>query len=137
AGDAVPRRLEPDDGPRDRQHRPIHRAAARRGDTDGLDHPGFVPRHVDRRARQRRLGRRSEGPADSRRDRMTIAPLDWAVLVVYLIAITGIGLIVGYRVRRSAEYFLGERRFGASVMIAQSFSVGTHPEMPVSLAGAV
>ena len=68
---------------------------------------------------------------------MTIAPLDWAVLVVYLIAITGIGLIVGYRVRRSAEYFLGERRFGAAVMIAQSFSVGTHAEMPVSLAGAV
>ena len=68
---------------------------------------------------------------------MTIAPLDWAVLVVYLIAITTIGLIVGYRVRHSAEYFLGERRFGASVMIAQSFSVGTHAEMPVSLAGAV
>jgi Na+/proline symporter len=68
---------------------------------------------------------------------MTIAPLDWAVLVVYLITITGIGLFVGYRVRRSAEYFLGERRFGASVMIAQSFSVGTHAEMPVSLAGAV
>jgi Na+/proline symporter len=68
---------------------------------------------------------------------MTIAPLDWAVLVVYLIVITGIGLIVGYRVRRTAEYFLGERRFGPWVMIGQSLSVGTHAEMPVSLAGAV
>jgi len=68
---------------------------------------------------------------------MTIAPLDWAVLVVYLIVVTGIGLMVGYRVRRTAEYFLGERRFGPSVMIAQSLSVGTHAEMPVSLAGAV
>src|SRR2546426_5121969 len=68
---------------------------------------------------------------------MTIAPLDWIVLVAYLVVITGIGLMVGFRVRRTAEYFLGERRFGPSVMIAQSLSVGTHAEMPVSLAGAV
>jgi Na+/proline symporter len=68
---------------------------------------------------------------------MTIAPLDWIVLVAYLVVITGIGLKVGFRVRRTAEYFLGERRFGPWVMIAQSLSVGTHAEMPVSLAGAV
>jgi Na+/proline symporter len=68
---------------------------------------------------------------------MTITLLDWAVLVGYLIAITAIGLIVGYRVRRSREYFLGDRKFGPWVMIGQSFSVGTHAEMPVALAGAV
>ena len=68
---------------------------------------------------------------------MTIARLDWVVLVAYLIVITGIGLAVGYRVRRSGEYFLGDRRFGPWVMIGQSFSVGTHAEMPVALAGAV
>jgi Na+/proline symporter len=68
---------------------------------------------------------------------MTIAPLDWAVLIVYFVVIAGIGLIVGSRVRRSADYFLGGRRFGPWVMIAQSFSVGTHAEMPVALAGAV
>src|SRR5439155_1268230 len=59
------------------------------------------------------------------------------ILVAYLVVITGIGLMVGYRVRRTAEYFLGERRFGPWVMIGQSLSVGTHAEMPVSLAGAV
>src|SRR5438552_7949996 len=68
---------------------------------------------------------------------MKITPLDWAVLVAYLVVITGIGLMVGYRVRRTAEYFLGDRRFGPWVMIGQSLSVGTHAEMPVSLAGAV
>jgi Na+/proline symporter len=68
---------------------------------------------------------------------MTIAFLDWAVLVVYFIVILGIGLIVGYRVRHSGEYFLGGRKFGPWVMIGQSFSVGTHAEMPVALAGAV
>ncbi len=68
---------------------------------------------------------------------MRITPLDWSVLVVYFIVIMGIGLIVGYRVRRTGEYFLGARRFGPWVMVAQSFSVGTHADMPVALAGAV
>ena len=68
---------------------------------------------------------------------MSIAPLDWVVLFAYLIVITAIGLIVGYRVRESDEYFLGERRFGPWLMVGQSFGVGTHAEMPVALAGAV
>jgi Na+/proline symporter len=68
---------------------------------------------------------------------VTLAPLDWAVLVVYFVAITAIGLFVGYRVRQSGEYFLGGRRFGPWLMIGQSFGVGTHAEMPVALAGAV
>jgi Na+/proline symporter len=68
---------------------------------------------------------------------MNIAPLDWAVLVAYLIIVTAIGLVVGARVRRSGEFFLGGRRFGPWLMIGQSFGVGTHAEMPVALAGAV
>jgi Na+/proline symporter len=66
-----------------------------------------------------------------------IAPLDWVVIAVYFIVITAIGLVAGYRVRRTGEYFLGGRRFGPWLMIGQSFGVGTHAEMPVSLAGAV
>jgi Na+/proline symporter len=68
---------------------------------------------------------------------MNLAALDWTVIVAYLVVITGIGFVVGYRVRRTAEYFLGGRRFGPWLMIGQSFGVGTHAEMPVSLAGAV
>lgn len=68
---------------------------------------------------------------------MNITPLDWAILIAYLVVITAIGLVAGYRVRKSAEYFLGGRRFGPWLMIGQSFGVGTHAEMPVSLAGAV
>ncbi len=68
---------------------------------------------------------------------MNIAPLDWAVIVVYFIVITAIGLVVGYRVRRTGDFFLGGRRFGPWLMIGQSFGVGTHAEMPVALAGAV
>ncbi len=66
-----------------------------------------------------------------------LAPLDWAVIVAYFVGITAIGVIAGYRVRQSGEYFLGGRRFGPWLMIGQSFGVGTHAEMPVALAGAV
>ena len=68
---------------------------------------------------------------------MNIATLDWIVIGGYFVIITAIGLIVGYRVRQTGEYFLGGRRFGPWLMMAQSFGVGTHAEMPVALAGAV
>ena len=68
---------------------------------------------------------------------MHLAALDWIILVAYFVVITAIGLVVGYRVRRSGEYFLGGRRFGPWLMMGQSFGVGTHAEMPVALAGAV
>jgi Na+/proline symporter len=68
---------------------------------------------------------------------MDIAALDWVVIVLYLVVITAIGLIVGYRVRHSGDFFLGGRRFGPWLMMGQSFGVGTHAEMPVALAGAV
>src|SRR6187551_3244528 len=68
---------------------------------------------------------------------MSLATLDWIILAAYLAIITAIGLIVGYRVRHSGEYFLGGRKFGPWLMMGQSFGVGTHAEMPVALAGAV
>jgi len=68
---------------------------------------------------------------------VNITALDWTVLIAYLVIVTAIGLAAGYRVRRTSEYFLGGRRFGPWLMIAQSFGAGTHAEMPVALAGAV
>src|SRR6476469_2840893 len=68
---------------------------------------------------------------------MQLAALDWAVLVAYFVIITLIGVIAGRHVRKTGEFFLGERRFGPWLMIGQSFGVGTHAEMPVALAGAV
>jgi Na+/proline symporter len=68
---------------------------------------------------------------------MSLATLDWIILAAYLAIITATGLIVGYRVRQTGEYFLGGRRFGPWLMMGQSFGVGTHAEMPVALAGAV
>ncbi|HEX2522225.1 MAG TPA: sodium:solute symporter family protein [Terriglobia bacterium] len=68
---------------------------------------------------------------------MQIATLDWVVIVTYFLFVAAIGLIVGLRVKDTEHYFLGKRRFGKWLMIGQSFGIGTHAEMPVSLAGAV
>ena len=68
---------------------------------------------------------------------MSLAPADWVVLVAYLLAMAGIGIFVGLKVKDTEHYFLGKRKFSKWLMIGQSFGKGTHAEMPVSLAGAV
>ena len=66
-----------------------------------------------------------------------ITVLDWVFLLGYFLAMVSIGIFVARRVRSTEHYFLGSRGFGKWLMMAQSFGVGTHAEMPVSLAGAV
>ena len=63
--------------------------------------------------------------------------IDWTVLAIYLVGIAAAGIIAGLKVKDTETYFLGKRRFSKWLMIGQSFAIGTHAEMPVSLAGAV
>jgi Na+/proline symporter len=63
--------------------------------------------------------------------------LDWIVIGVYFAGIVAIGLYVARRVKVTEDYFLGKRGFSVWLIIGQAFGVGTHAEMPVSLAGAV
>ena len=67
----------------------------------------------------------------------TLHWLDWLVIAVYFAGIVAIGLFVSRRVKKTEDYFLGNRGFSVWLMLAQSFGVGTHAEMPVALAGAV
>ena len=62
---------------------------------------------------------------------------DWLIVGGYLAGLGAVGIVATLRVKNTGQYFLGERRFGKLLMVAQSFSVSTHAEMPVSLAGAV
>jgi Na+/proline symporter len=62
---------------------------------------------------------------------------DWAVILGYLVIVIFIGFAASRRIKDSGHYFLGARKFGKLLMIGQSFGIGTHAEMPVSLAGAV
>src|SRR5262249_198813 len=68
---------------------------------------------------------------------MALASQDWLIVTVYLIILFVIGVVAARRVKDTGHYFLGKRRFGKLLMMAQNFGVGTHAEMPVSLAGAV
>jgi Na+/proline symporter len=63
--------------------------------------------------------------------------IDWVVLIGYLLLTALIGIIAGRRVHGTETYFMGDRGFNRWLMIGQSFGIGTHAEMPVSLAGAV
>jgi Na+/proline symporter len=68
---------------------------------------------------------------------MQIGLLDWLIIGCYLAALMAVGIVASLRVKDTGQYFLGKRRFGKLLMVAQTFGVGTHTEMPVSLAGAV
>lgn len=68
---------------------------------------------------------------------ITLAPIDWAVIIGYFVFVGAIGFIVARRVKDTHSYFLGSRGFGKWLMMAQSFGVGTHAEQPVALAGSV
>ncbi|MEN6407962.1 MAG: sodium:solute symporter family protein [Thermoguttaceae bacterium] len=62
--------------------------------------------------------------------------IDWTVVVVYFVGITLYGLWVARKTHTSNAYFLGDRKLSWWVMLAQSFSTGTHAEGPVLQAGA-
>ncbi len=62
--------------------------------------------------------------------------LDAAVLTCYLAGITALGIYVSRRVRSTAGFFMGERKFGKVLMIAQALGTGTHSDQAVGVAGA-
>ncbi len=68
---------------------------------------------------------------------ITLSSLDWIVIGTYFVGIVILGLYVSKRVKVTEDYFLGKRGFSVWLLLGQSFGVGTHAEMPVSLAGIV
>ena len=67
----------------------------------------------------------------------SLQAIDWVVVAVYFGMMVAIGLIVARKVKKTDDYFLGNRSFSVWLMIGQALGVGTHAEMPVSLAGKV
>ncbi len=60
--------------------------------------------------------------------------IDWAVIIVYLVGITFIGLWAVKRVRSAASFFIGDRKFGKVMMAFFMFGSGTHSDQAVSVA---
>lgn len=65
-----------------------------------------------------------------------LTALDVAVIILYLVAITAIGLRSSRTVKTSGDYFMGGRRFGKLLMVAKAFGVGTRVDHVVAVTGA-
>ncbi len=62
--------------------------------------------------------------------------LDWIVLAGYFVFTVFLGLWTMSKIKNTGDYFMGGRRFGKLLMIAQAFGVGTHTDQPVTVSGA-
>ncbi len=60
--------------------------------------------------------------------------IDWIVIVIYLLGITVVGLWAIKKVRSTASYFIGDRKFGKVMMAFFMFGSGTHSDQAVSVA---
>ncbi|MHC4593889.1 MAG: sodium:solute symporter family protein [Planctomycetota bacterium] len=60
--------------------------------------------------------------------------IDWVVILIYLVGITFIGLWAVRKVRSTASFFIGDRKFGKVMMAFFMFGSGTHSDQAVSVA---
>jgi Na+/proline symporter len=65
-----------------------------------------------------------------------LSTLDLAVIVTYLVGITAFGLYVSRRVKDTEGFFMGNRRFGKSLMVAQALTTGTRADFAIGVVGA-
>jgi len=63
-----------------------------------------------------------------------VEAIDWAVIVVYLVGITAIGIWAVKKVKSSASFFIGDRKFGKWMMMFFMFGSGTHSDQAVGVA---
>jgi len=63
-----------------------------------------------------------------------IEAFDWMVIIAYLVGITFIGLWAVKKVRSTASFFIGDRKFGKIMMAFFMFGSGTHSDQAVSVA---
>ncbi|MHC4533752.1 MAG: sodium:solute symporter family protein [Planctomycetota bacterium] len=63
-----------------------------------------------------------------------IEAFDWMVIIAYLVGITFIGLWAVKKVRSTASFFIGDRKFGKIMMAFFMFGSGTHSEQAVGVA---
>jgi SSS family transporter len=60
--------------------------------------------------------------------------IDWIVIIVYLLGITFVGFWAVKKVRSSASFFIGDRKFGKVMMSFFMFGSGTHSDQAVGVA---
>jgi SSS family transporter len=63
-----------------------------------------------------------------------VSVLDWAIIIIYPVAITFIGVRAAKRVKSAASFFIGDRKFGKWMMLFFMFATGTHSDQAVGVA---
>jgi len=62
-----------------------------------------------------------------------IEAIDWAIILLYLVGITLVGLWAAKKVHSSSSFFIGDRKFGKVMMAFFMFGAGTHSDQAVSV----
>src|SRR5262245_57210722 len=65
-----------------------------------------------------------------------LSTLDLAVIVAYLVGITAFGLYFTRKIKDTEGFFMGNRRFGKSLMVAQALTTGTRSDFAIGVVGA-
>ena len=60
--------------------------------------------------------------------------LDALIIVVYLVGITGVGMLAVKRVKSASSFFIGDRKFGKFMMMMFTFCAGTHTDQAAIVA---
>lgn len=63
-----------------------------------------------------------------------ISAWDWLTLGLYLVGITALGIWTATRVKDTADFFMGGRRFGKAMMVFFAFGAGTNGNQAVGVA---
>lgn len=63
-----------------------------------------------------------------------ISAWDWLTLGLYLVGITALGIWTATRVKDTADFFMGGRRFGKTMMVFFAFGAGTNGNQAVGVA---
>jgi len=65
-----------------------------------------------------------------------LSTLDLMVIIANLAGITAFGLYVSRRVKDTEGFFMGNRRFGKSLMVAQALMTGARADYAIGVVGA-
>ena len=66
---------------------------------------------------------------------MQISHLDIAIIVVYLLAVLGVGLYQALKIRTSGDYYAGGRKFNKFYLMMHALGTASHADEPVSVIG--
>src|SRR3954447_14100541 len=66
---------------------------------------------------------------------MNLSAIDITVIVVYLLAVLGLGLYQALKIRTSGDYYAGGRKFNKFYLMMHALGTASHADEPVSVIG--